>query len=897
MSAPPQPAEFTRIADRDAVRILVCVDRYLPAWGKIDTNTAGSFHCLEHHCADVAACFEILVADRILARRFARAAERKTERLDPVTLSRLAVVAFLHDFGKLNTGFQFKVRDRDEIPPAPPPKSGHITEAFYCVAQQDICDRLQFAEMLEQWGDGVDALLLGALSHHGRPPRQANLGGGPRSIWEPFAGYDPLAAAEILGQRARDWFPDAFASGPCLPATPALAHLFAGTVALADQIGSDRDNHFPFEPNPDPGYIYRARERAARAIHARGLKRSEWISGVVLPDFREMFGHAAPRPLQAAVQEAPLDQPLVILESETGSGKTEAALLRFAALWKAGLVDGLYFALPTRAAAKQLHRRVYDAMKPLLPPGVAERTVLAVPGYCVAGEATGRPAGGFEVIWEDQPDEAERVARWSAESTRHFLGSPVAVGTVDQALLGALKVKWAHLRGASMARSLLVVDEVHASDTYMTELLATLLDGHIAVGGHALLMSATLGSSARVLLAGREPGGETLDPVAAAQVPYPCLTFAGNGSVRTESITATGVTKKVAMEVRPWLGDADGIAGAALTAARHGAKVLVILNTVVAAQAVLEALTRQGGERLALAVNGVPTVHHSRFAVEDRNLLDVTVEAALGKGRAVAGGLVVIGTQTLEQSLDIDADLLISDICPVDVLLQRIGRLHRHSRKRPEGYDQPRCLVLVPPDGLESGLDGALTRHGLGMRSGATGGGIYRDLLALEQTRRLAVAHDVWCIPEMNRMLVERATNPNALQELRDMLGGAWLSHEQQGFGIRAAERQVARNHRLDRSEPFDEKLAFPDSDENVRTRLGEDGPRFELVEGQVGPFGTPVRTFNLPAHLFGGVESMPSRDELGLARLDCGDDGATLHVGSHAFRYNHAGISRGGRG
>ena len=152
---------------------------------------------------------------------------------------------------------------------------------------------------------------------------------------------------------------------------------------------------------------------------------------------------------RAVLEEAPLDQPLLILESETGSGKTEAALLRFAALWKAGLVDGLYFALPTRAAAVQLHSRVNDALRKLFPEPPGVETVLALPGYIKAGEVKGHRKSQFEVYWDDSDDEARNQARWSAESARQFLTSVAAVGTVDQALLGALKVKWAHFRGES----------------------------------------------------------------------------------------------------------------------------------------------------------------------------------------------------------------------------------------------------------------------------------------------------------------------------------------------------------------------------------------------------------------------------------------------------------------
>ena len=328
----------------------------LCAWGKYDKED-GTFHRLEHHCADVAACFEALLAEPVLRDRYSMASGERGG-LSLVTASRLTVVAFLHDFAKLNTGFQFKVRDPQDLPPNPPPNMGHIAEAFYCAEQPDIRRRLGLDQMLEDWGEGLDALLLGALSHHGRPPRLPHTGIGPIEIWQSFAGYDPGAAADLLRKRARTWFPKAFDHGPQLPTCAALAHLFAGTVALADQIGSDRERHFPFEPNEDSEYIHRARRQARAAIRARGLQREPWLAQAASPDFRTMFGHEAPRPLQFAVERAPLEAPLMILESETGSGKTEAAMMRFVSLWRAGLVDGLYFAVPTRAAAKQLHERV-----------------------------------------------------------------------------------------------------------------------------------------------------------------------------------------------------------------------------------------------------------------------------------------------------------------------------------------------------------------------------------------------------------------------------------------------------------------------------------------------------------------------------------------------------------
>lgn len=864
------------------------------AWGKFDSSSGRSHH-LEHHCADVAGCFEMLLADPVLRNRFERAAGRS---LDRATETRLAVLAFLHDFAKLNAGFQFKVREPDSLPPGRPPAAGHVGPAFLCFEQKQMCEAIGLYEMYDNWGAGFEPLLRASLAHHGRPAvKPQKSGTGPPALWKPYAGYDPLAAATRFGERMRLWFPAAFTEGPPLPDSTALAHLFAGTVALADQIGSD-ETRFTFVPEPDPHYIEQARQRAAREVMARLLRRQGWAARAPAVAFADLFDHPEPRPLQAAVADAPTTCPLLILESETGSGKTEAAILRFNALWRAGLVDGLYFAVPTRAAAKQLQRRVADALRRTWPADSGADTVLAVPGYVQAGGVRGRRAGRFQVEWEDEPgDEETRLARWSAESSRHFLSAPAAVGTVDQALLAAIKVKWAHLRGSALSRSLLVVDEAHASDAYMTELLRALLRDHLAVGGHALLMSATLGSAARLAYTDYRPRRDDdlpPPPDEMQAVPYPALTLAGDRPAETQCLAGTGQTKTVSVSTEPSISDARRVAELALAACRQGAKVLVVRNTVAQAQAVFRALQDQGGSASTLQVAGGPALHHSRFAAEDRALLDEAVENALGKGRA-PGGIVVVGTQTLEQSLDIDADLLISDLCPADVLLQRIGRLHRHSEsERAAPFAEPRCIVLVPEEGLAAALDGGLLRYGLGSTRG--GGGVYRDSLGLEATRRLVVEHPVWRIPSMNRMLVEQATHGDAMRALAEHLGGPWREQEQLTYGFAAAERGLARGHALDRGATFDEGMAFPDLDEQVRTRLGDDGPRIELAESRSGPFGAPVRLFNLPAHLFTrNSGSLPSKDEIGAAHAEEAPGGLILRVGERAFQYDRLGVVAGG--
>ena len=245
--------------------------------------------------------------------------------------------------------------------------------------------------------------------------------------------------------------------------------------------------------------------------------------------------------------------------------------------------------------------------------------------------------------------------------------------------------------------------------------------------------------------------------------------------------------------------DFAAVAARALVAARAGAKVLLVRNTVdyaIRTQQAVEEVSEASEDVLLLSVNGIPTLHHGRFAAIDRVLLDDEIERRLGRGRP-SGGFVVVGTQTLEQSLDIDADLLITDLCPADVLLQRIGRLHRHrdnDASRPEGYDTPHCVVLTPGEDLSPLLSAGQNANGLGPY-----GGVYRNLHILEATRRLVDEHPQWRIPEMNRELVERATHPEALDAITAELGEAWKEHAISAEGGHIADVQTARGHVIKR--------------------------------------------------------------------------------------------------
>ncbi len=873
-------------------------------WAKSDRQNPSRIHLLEHHLADVGACFEALLRQPTIRRRLAKSAGR--DDIDEATSARLCVFAALHDIGKANVGFQTRIWQTEDLQGggSPPRWAGHTSDMTPVLAGKDnetlgwFVEALEWEELLD-WDDDdggtVSGIFTAAMSHHGEPLDVNSDKSANPKVWQDFAGISPKACVERVGGLVRAWFPAAFnADAPKLPSAPEFQHMFLGLCTLADWIGSN-EKHFPFVDTPDEQYIAKARQQARKAIETIGLDISaQREMFAAAPSFSDLFDFSNPNAIQSAAWDVPLENPVVIIESETGSGKTEAALWRFARMYDAGLVDGLYFALPTRAAATQMHSRVNEFIKNMFSQHKPE-PVLAVPGYIRAGDFSGRHLPDYKVWWDTHPDNESVQRLWAAENAKRFLAAQVAVGTVDQAMMSALQVRHSHMRAACLARNLLIVDEVHASDPYMRVIISSLLNAHVGAGGYALLMSATLGSAARsrwLFRHVRESEVPQTSVTDAINKPYPSITTLDDDC---ENVTASGENeqkKSVRVEASAQMHEFEPVALAALDAARAGAKVLVIRNTVAHAvntqQALEEAASSDDGN-LLFACEGVRTLHTGRFAVEDRKMLDAAVEAQLGKKRS-SGGRIVVGTQTLEQSLDIDADLLITDLCPVDVLLQRIGRLHRHLRDdRPESYATPTCVVLTPPS---DDLSPLLT-SGAGANRNGLGGYVYPDLRVLELTLRMVLEASnegqAWRIPEMNRELVEKATHPKALQKLVEKMGDAWLIDANEVEGERLADRLSACNAVVKRDANFMcREVVFAGNEERIRTRLGDEGVEMSFSPAPSSPFDkSPIESINLPGHMSQGLK--PDESVESVARSV--GDGFEFEVGDRRFVYDRLGL------
>jgi CRISPR-associated endonuclease/helicase Cas3 len=834
------------------------------------------------------------------------------------------VLAFLHDVGKAGVGFQAKAWDE--------PSQAAWRYAHHCGRDQQGHTKVvapllgfapEYAELqlelgvddIRRWGGAlateqhaVIELWLAAISHHGEPiafdSDMQTRASAPHPTWtSTTASYSPLQTLHELREAAVALWPRAFdPDAAVFRPSQAFIHAFAGLVSLADWIGSDT-RHFPFHLGAqDAGRWSRSAEAACSALRDLRIDIEDVRTDLRqrAPDFEQVFGFA-PTPVQKAAADSPLVSPLV-LEAETGSGKTEAALWRFKALFEAGEVDALCFLLPTRVAATGISKRLDDFVVKLFPDEhLRPNTVLAVPGYLRANAADGQWLAPFTVQWPDR--ELGDPLFWAAENSKRYFAAAVAAATVDQFLLSTLQTKHAHLRGSVLLRSLVVVDEVHASDPYMRTLLVKALRRHQAAGGHALLLSATLTSDLRDELLGTAPTpsgkgrglGARREPTAPVVPPlahdYPRIS--GPGVVRTFGPIVQH--KRIRHSLQPWMHDPHEVARCAVAALQAGARVLVLRNTVrqaVATQQAIEALL--GADHSGLfRCKSLAALHHGRYALPDRRALDAQVGELFGKGAAhVRRAVLLCATQTVEISVDCDADFLITDLAPMDVLLQRLGRLHRHADRsgfRPTGHDVPRCVVLVPPDPDLSGLlAGGARGLGIGKRSA------YPDLLTLQAT--LNALNDtprfpVLDIPSDNRELVEQCCGRPALQQLAEALGGEWPGHLRDLLGLASAQGSAALYQCIDWLQPWREAVPGELSTE-AKTRLGLDSIEVGLPEGARSPFGLDLERLNIPAWM---LPSFPEREDIGAPAVEGlveSEQGLSFSVRGQGFSYTRWGLA-----
>jgi CRISPR-associated endonuclease/helicase Cas3 len=830
------------------------------------------------HSIDVAASLGVLLKGNT-RRRIEAAAGRPLAQSD---VARLQAILFLHDVGKYLKGFQDKL-----FGGAPGLFDGHVGQMLHLIelaksgapAGQlggrliDLLGLKEVARWFPDFPTACDALTL-VFSHHGgysgpETSKEPLKGQGERTV----LGHDPLEGIERHGRAAVYLFPEAFWDGPLLPVTHAFWHAAEGLFILADWIASTNSPEWrggPCFPLDGEGGTPRDRlaestKTAERILEGTGFHGA--IPRETPPDPLFATNGKPLRPLQQAVNEIPPDRKVIVVEAPTGEGKTEAALIRFLVLHAADQVDGLYFAVPTRAAGVQLHGRIHEFVRRVhygSPP-----VTLAVPG-------------SPQRMQDYHPDPG-RWKTWSSDYSARFLTSGVGVGTVDQALLSALLVSSTHARAAATLRLLLVVDEVHSSDPYMLAALRALALRHVTLGGHILFMSATLGSTALAEILGREP-----PPFAEARdAAYPLLT----SGVSFDDAVSAPFPHDQAREriVRMRRLRPDRLLDTLRRAVDQGARVLLVRSTV------RDALRDQ----TTLQAAGIPTLlvphvsndgvfslaHHSRFAKPDRAVLDSAIEETLRPSRfRMRSGVVVVTTQTAEQSLDIDSDLLVTDPCPADVLIQRIGRLHRHKLPRPERFVDPWCLVLDPGDlGRYLDPDGDITwvLEGMGFPW------VYRNLLSVSETMRWVDAGRL-IQPSQSRAMVEDSTHAAHLRTVAEGLGIKWVKLWDKLYGEQDSHRALGlRSSVAWTAAPVSGRNAIR-SDEDIRTRIGAD--TVDVATDFVSFLGNRIENLPVPESRLKGAD--PDRIDRAVV---LGTDGPVviLDIGGKQFTYGPRGLER----
>lgn len=747
-------------------------------------------HPAAFHMLDVAA-----VADRLLA-----LAPERTARLaaiagaDPAAFRRWAVFwVALHDLGKYQAAFAVKLLGDD----APDRLRSAVRGAGALHWQATFILLRLFEDRLRPVVggscDAYHALAASIAGHHADPPESVS-----NSALRSWRAEPAVPAARA--------FVDALiallnpAPIPLDAATAKrLGWALTGLTVVADWIGSNRD-WFPYAA-PDgidlPAYWERARERAARAVDCAG------VSGAA-PDVDradpELLGLAELRPLQRAAATVPLpDGPaLALLEDMTGAGKTEAAILLARRMMRAGKAGGLHFALPTMATANAL----FDRMAPIagrlfqVPPSLAlahSRRQLHE-GFRRPPAADGPPLTGER--------EAPVCADWIADDRRKTFLAELGVGTVDQALLAVLPSRFHALRLWGLADRVLVIDEAHSYDDYMNEELAALLRFQAALGGSAIVMSATLSAAIRrkLIAAFRQGLGE-----AGAETPtpgFPGLTVIGRGTAEARPIAPVPATCRTVPVER--LDGGEAALAAVRDAARAGAAVAWVRN------AVDEAVTAAR----RLAEEGLPvTLFHARFAMGDRLAIERDVVRRFGPSGTVEdrAGRILIATQVIEQSLDLDFDVMVSDLAPVDLLIQRAGRLWRHMARRPAAHrpvPEPVLRVLSPdPDRVE----------GADWLSRALGKGAW--VYAADRqylTARALFAAGAIRAPDALPALIEAVYGPEVAE-----IPAPLLAKAQRAEGERAAETAHGHSVVLDLAEGTMGNRR-PSREEKIATRLGE---------------------------------------------------------------------------
>ncbi|MFJ3642872.1 CRISPR-associated helicase Cas3' [Streptomyces sp. NPDC090108] len=711
------------------------VARVSRLWGKSAARNRGRTHLLLGHLLDTAAVAG-LMWDQYLSPSFRR-------RLDRVAGGRgrawFMWVCGIHDCGKACPAFQ----GLDAVEAVPVREAGltwgRLQTGRGKKWRHDVAGgELLLPRLRDEWDDAEAAAWVWPLvaGHHGAFPSVGRLPAPyPDAVGRGPAWAEVQRAVVDVFTRAVG-FDDLAAVRPVSSLRKAEQLALSGLIVMADWIASDSKC---FEGLADakgvsPAEAFRRAESAWQKLGFQGGWGDLPLPGSAIAPLVGRLGvspRASQRELVARAWSMPVPG-LLVAEAPMGEGKTKAALAAAEVLAARFGLNGVFVAMPTQATSDPMYQQVLDWVRSFDPE--LESQVALLHGKrrfnqqwkkiwedeqsCGTGESESTVWEDFGAIDEDDDfgwpggsatgAEAERSGPpvWFLGSKRGLL-SPFAVGTVDHLLYAATRTRHVMLRFAGLTGKVVIVDEVHAADVYMRQFLLEALRWLGQAGVPVVLLSATLPPVQRqafvdAYLSGALGVADVDQPVP-VPVGYPCVTtaFAVAGEPVVESSRTPVPSWRKSLPTRiEWLADTEKegakVASAAREAVRDGGVVLVVLNQVERAQAVHAALHDGGFDgQLHLLHGRLCTAHRAERTQKCIRLMGPEA------GDERPERMVVVATQLAEQSFDVDADVLITDLAPMDLLLQRIGRLHRHAgTHRPAVHAAPRVMVTgVAADG------------------------------------------------------------------------------------------------------------------------------------------------------------------------------------------------------
>ncbi|AUJ72261.1 CRISPR-associated helicase/endonuclease Cas3 [Pseudoalteromonas sp. NC201] len=538
-----------------------------------------------------------------------------------------------------------------------------------------------------------------------------------------------------------------------------------GICILADWLGSDTE-YFAYQSQSMAidAYWQKALKKSHNALLDRQLTGNVEVSPY--DSVKKHFGFDTPTPLQAFAEQVPVGSSpqLFILEDVTGAGKTEAALILIHRLMYAGAADGFYFGLPTMATSSAMYHRIAKHYLQMMSIDGKKASLVLAQGASMMEEAY-----QDSLIYNQLPDieygnsdstASQACHVWYADSKKKALLAKAGVGTIDQPLLSILPSKHSALRVHGLVRKILVLDEVHAADQYMFTMLEDLLRVHLRFGGSVILLTATLPHERRNRLCNiwqEELGLEHVENIQNSE--FPLVTgIDQQGKLKEQPVGSLSRNQK---SVRvDFIHSEQDCIDEILKRAKRGEAVVWIRNTVTDAQ-----------NAYALLAEHYPQEHiilfHSRFALYDRKQKEKQVLSKFGKesGPEQRAGKILVSTQVFQESIDADSDFMISDICPIDDLIQRAGRLKRHIRDANGNYndklkedERPPALLKVfcPEWQNEPETDWLHKGH-----SGTAA--VYRSSAIIWLTQKVLREKGGMYLPEKARDLVEGVYSQMAL--------------------------------------------------------------------------------------------------------------------------------------